>query len=52
MIPQPLPSFNSQFPQKERVGSYKNIALNQQNSSTISSLPLIESFFSLEMIKL
>ena len=30
MISQPLPNFKSQFSQKEEVGSYDNVALNQR----------------------
>ena len=30
MISQPLLNVESQFPQKEEVGSYDNIALNQR----------------------
>ena len=30
MISQPLPNYNTKFSQKERVGSYDNIALNQR----------------------
>ena len=32
MISKPLPNFKSQFSQKEEVGSYDNIALNQRFS--------------------
>ena len=36
MISQPLPNFKSQFCQKEEVGSYDNIALNQRNALPFS----------------
>ena len=31
MISQPLPNFETQISQKEKVGSYENIALNQHD---------------------
>ena len=36
MISQPLPNFKTQFSQKEDVGSYDNIALNQHISLLMS----------------
>ena len=33
MISQPLPNLKTQFSQKEEVGSYDNIALNQRSVS-------------------
>ena len=34
MISQPLPNFKTQFYQKEEVGRYDNIALNQRYNKT------------------
>ena len=48
MISQPLPNFKGQFSQKEKVGSYDNIALNQRYS-LVSWIRLLETVF-VEMI--
>ena len=35
MISQPLPKFQTQFSQKEEVGTYDNIALNERNARNL-----------------